>query len=175
MKTILLILFGLLVLGALLWVFGPREPVGRASFAPSDIGADLDAYLAESEAQVANMRPGTEKRILWAEKGAKTPYSVVYLHGFSASALEISPVPERVAEALGANLFFTRFTGHGRDGPAMAEGSLPEWRRDAAEALEIGARLGERVLVIATSTGAPLLTLEMGEADVAGVVLVSPN
>lgn len=50
---------------------------------------------------------------------------------------------------------------------------------DMAEALAIGRRLGERVLIVATSTGATLATVALadpaGAADVAGAVFVSPN
>ncbi|MEO1549422.1 MAG: alpha/beta hydrolase [Pseudomonadota bacterium] len=176
MKLALLFLLVLVLLGAAFWVFGPREPVARAPFDPKGIGDDIDAYLARNESAVPDIRPGAAKRVDWAgEPGRKTPVALVYLHGFSASASEISPVPEQVAQALGANLYFARFAGHGRDGAAMATATLPLWRRDVAEALAIGARLGERVIVMATSTGAPLLTLEMEGVDLAGVVLISPN
>ncbi len=88
-------------------------------------------------------------------------------------------MPDRVAEALGANLYFARLEGHGRDGDAMTEASLPGWMADTAEALAIGRRLGERVLVIATSTGAALGTLAAADPDlsegVAGIAMLSPN
>jgi hypothetical protein len=76
--------------------------------------ADLDRYLADSEKQVVGLKPGTEKSIRWY-RGVKkkTPLSIIYFHGFSASRRESSPVVEQVADALGANVFFTRFKGHG--------------------------------------------------------------
>lgn len=174
------LVFFILAIGAV-WLFAPREPVDRAiSFDAAALPADLDAYLAESEARFPDIVPGVAKRILWAgAKGQKTPLSVVYLHGFSATSEEIRPVPDEVARALGANLFFTRLTGHGRGSAAMAEPVAGDWIEDTAEALAIGRRLGERVLVISTSTGATLAAIAATDPalsqDLAGVVMVSPN
>jgi len=124
--------------------------------------------------------PMAAKQIIWAgEPGSQTPLSVVYLHGFSASQQEVRPLPELVASGLGANLFFTRLTGHGRDGSAMAEASAGDWIEDTAEAMAIGRRLGQRVLVLATSTGGTLAAIAASDAalrqDLAGIAMISPN
>ena len=55
------------------------------------------------------------------------------------------PLPDKVAAALGANLFYTRLTGHGQDGAAMAEGSVNAWINDYAEAMAIGRAIGGKV------------------------------
>jgi esterase/lipase len=146
---------------------------------PVTLPADLDQYLKEREAAFKDIVPGTEKTIFWAgQRGVKTPLSVVYLHGFSASRQETAPLSEQVAKDLGANLFYTRFTGHGRGSEAMLDGSVNAWLNDANEALEIGRRLGEKVVVIGVSTGATaalwLGTQDTAE-DVAAFVLISPN
>ena len=178
MLPLLIALAALLVLAL---AFGPREPVDRdVEFKAEQLGENLDEWLAEQEAKVPALRPGVQKQIIWAgEAGQKTPLSIVYLHGFSATLQEIRPVPDKVAEALGANLYFTRLTGHGQDGAELARATAGDWIEDAAETLEIGRRLGERVQIIATSTGGTLATLVSADAelsrDVAGVVLVSPN
>jgi alpha-beta hydrolase superfamily lysophospholipase len=104
---------------------------------------------------------------------------VIYIHGFSASAQEVRPVPDQVARALGANLFFTRLAGHGRSGPAMAEPSAGDWIEDIAEAMAVGRKLGERVLIISTSTGGTLAAIAATDPDLsrdlAGIVMISPN
>lgn len=164
-----------------LWLFAPQDTVDTTmSFDPSQLPNDLDAWLEDAEQQIPNIRPDTAKRIVWAGvAGARTPLAVVYLHGFSASSAEIRPVPEQVAAALGANLFLTRLAGHGRDGPAMAEPVAGDWIRDLDEAMAIGRRLGDRVIVIGTSTGGTLAALAATEPrfsdGLAGVVLISPN
>ncbi|MGD8644314.1 MAG: alpha/beta fold hydrolase, partial [Chromatiales bacterium] len=78
---------------------------------------------------------------------------------------------------LGANLFYTRLTGHGRDGAALAEASVNDWLNDAIEALAIGRRLGERVVVIGNSTGGTLATWLVASRsnDLLALVLLSPN
>lgn len=171
----------LLALLALAWVLAPVEPVDRTvAFDARALPEDLESWLAAEEARFPDITPGTAKRIHWAgAKGAKTPLSIVYLHGFSATLQEIRPVPDEVAKALGANLFFTRLAGHGRGSAAMAEPLAGDWVEDTAEALAIGRRLGERVLVIATSTGATLAAIAATDpqlnGDLAGIVMVSPN
>ena len=140
---------------------------------------DLDAYLAQSEARAPNLKPDNEKKIIWAgQKGQKTPWSIIYIHGFSASRMETSPLSENVAQVMGANLFLTRLTGHGRDTEAMLDGSVNAWMNDALEAVRIARRLGERALVMAASTGALLAILAATDPGIRGIdamVLISPN
>lgn len=178
----LLGLLGLaLVVAVLAWFYGPREPVDREiAFDPNSLPEDLDQWLAAQEAEVPALRDGAAKRIVWAgEPGVSTAVSLVYVHGFSASAEEIRPVPDDVAKALGANLFFTRLAGHGRDGQAMAEPSAGDWVEDMAEAMAVGRAIGERVVVMGTSTGGTLAALAAHDSQLsqglAGVALISPN
>jgi len=171
----LLLLAALIVL---VFTFGPREPVGTdLSFDDSTLGNDLDLYLATVEARFADITPEVEKHIIWAgQPGQKTGIAIVYVHGWSATAQEIRPVPDNVAKALGANLFYTRLTGHGRPGQALADATVQDWFHDMAEARAIGRRLGDKVIYISTSTGGTLVTeLAAATDDIAGVVLISPN
>jgi pimeloyl-ACP methyl ester carboxylesterase len=169
-------------IGAAAFFAGPRVAVDTGlSFDPATMGEDVEAYLAGRERDVPNLRPDLAKEIVWAfpMSKARTPLAIVYVHGFSASSGEIRPVPDEIASRLDANLFFTRLTGHGQDGAAMATASVNAWINDYAEAIEIGRRLGERVVVVATSTGAGLATWAATRAElsegVAALVLVSPN
>jgi alpha-beta hydrolase superfamily lysophospholipase len=169
----------LLLAVALIWVFGPREPAMRGPGATAELTAD-PAILAEREASFDDIVPGAEARVVWAgEPGEVTRWAVLYLHGFSASSEEIRPVPDRVAEALGANLVFNRLPGHGRTPEAMGEATATEWIDDTDLMLDIARTVGDRVLVIATSTGGTLAAYAATEADmavdVAGIVFVSPN
>lgn len=164
-----------------IWEYGEREgvPTVLSHEHPSQ-EVDLDAYFDRREADVPNLRAVARARIVWAgEPGARTGLALVYLHGFSASAEEIRPVPDRVAEALGANLIFTRLSGHGRDGAAMAEPRAGDWLANLSEAVAAGRLAGDRVILMGTSTGGTLAALAATDPDLAGalagVVLISPN
>ncbi|WP_279477961.1 carboxylesterase [Aureimonas sp. SK2] len=180
---LVLVLLGLALLAlALAFVFGPREPARLTTdFGPAVIGADPARYLAGEEANVPNLRPEAEKEIVWAYPAsrAKTPLAIVYIHGFSASKGETRPLADAVARELGANLFYVRLAGHGRDAAAMAEPTVGDWIDDFAEAMAIGRRIGERVVVIGTSTGATLATVGASRPDLseglAALVEISPN
>lgn len=176
----LLLVVGLLL--ALVWAgprngFGPEMPTARE--APPAALAVLDSWLSEQEAVHPDIRPGLAKGVVWhGTPGQRTPWAVVYVHGYTASRLETAPLAERVAQGLGANLFHTRLTGHGRSGDAMGEASVQDWLADTLEAVRIGRQLGERVVVMGVSTGATLATWlatrPEGQA-VAAYVFVSPN
>ncbi len=154
---------------------------------PSDVAADvakapdLDAYLRQREAQHPDARPDLAKTILWNDPAAHgmTPVSLVYIHGFSASRKDITPVVETLASTLRANAFLTRLAAHGRrSGAEFATVTPQDWLDDAREALAIGRRIGERVVLIGTSTGALLGTmvaLEDKSSRIAALVLLSPN
>lgn len=157
--------------------FGDNGPAARP--APPAVLAELDAWLQQSEAQFTDIKPGTAKGIVWAtEQKAATEWAVVYVHGFSASRLETSPVAEQVAQQLGANLFYTRLTGHGLPGAAMGDATPQAWLADMQEAIHIGRTLGKRVLVISCSTGSTLSTwwaTSPQASDIQAHVFISPN
>ena len=181
-KKIMLWALVILVGLAVVFVLGPREPADETiTFNASSMGSDLDAYLAAEEAKVPNIKPGAQKQIIWRDpiSKAKTEFSVVYVHGFSASLEEVRPLPDIVAEAFDANIFYTRLAGHGRDGDAMAEASANDWYNDTAEALAIGRAIGDKVIVISTSTGGTLVSWAATKPElmnnISALVMMSPN
>jgi esterase/lipase len=180
------VIVGILALALLLAVvfyagprnaFGSGAPTPRAAL-PQEI-AQLAPWLAQSEAVFADIKPNNEKHITWAgASGQRTTWSVVYLHGFSASRLETAPLTDLVAKALGANVFYTRLSGHGRSDAAMGDATVQDWLADAKEALAIGRALGDKVLVISCSTGSTLaawLDVHGDRNRIAGHVFISPN
>lgn len=172
-----------LVLTGLISMYGPRPHVDLLTrFVPPTGVTALDDWLAANEAKVPDLKPGLEKEIVWNDpvRRGKTPLSIVYIHGFSASKGEIRPVPDEIARALGANIFYTRLAGHGtKDGAALGAASAEQWLDDTAEALWIGSQIGDRTVIMATSTGATLtvpLLLDRALADkVAATIFISPN
>src|SRR5262245_23767313 len=119
---------------------------------PSDIAdavalaPDVDAYLREREAEQPDVKPEQAKTIVWDEPAARsrTPLALVYVHGFSASRRDITPVVETLASTLRANAFLTRLAAHGSASAAgFATVTAQDWLDDAREALAIGRRIGE--------------------------------
>jgi esterase/lipase len=179
MKNKIFILFGIgLTSLIILFFMGPTAKI-NPQLKRFILPQDLDQYLKLSEARFSDIVPGTEKTIIWANASkTKTPLSIVYLHGYSATRQETAPLSDQVAARLGANLVYTRLTGHGRGGTAMAEPTVNDWLNDAVEALEIGKRLGDKVIVIGTSTGGTLATWLAEQPHTEAVmayVLISPN
>lgn len=162
---------------AALWVVGPRVEIDT-SIQDISLPDDIGQWLVEREAAFPDMVIGSEKRIVWASgTGVRTKQVFVYLHGFSASRQETAPLAETLASELGANLFETRLTGHGRSAEAMTEASVNAWLNDAAEALAIAERLGDEVIVIGVSTGGTLAWWLAAKEPkrVDKLVLISPN
>ncbi len=142
------------------------------------IPEDIDAYLKNQESQFNNMTPDTEKKIFWAnpETKEKTHYSLIYFHGFSATRQDLSPTFEDLAKNLGANLFMTRLKGHGLGPEGFADVTAQDWIQDAHEALLIGNRIGENVIVAGDSSGA-VLGIHLAHIDpkIFAQILISPN
>lgn len=187
MRTIMSLALALIAVAVVALVVLYRMPPDLALEREAGIAADispeaLQALITLQEEKVGTLRTGLAKQIVWADPAhrLKTPLSIIYVHGFSASPAEVRPLPDLVAKALGANLFFTRLTGHGLDDPdALGLATIEDWAGDIGEALAIGKRLGERVVVISTSTGASLVTWALARPalsdQVAATVFLSPN
>lgn len=140
--------------------------------------ADIDRLLAESEAEYSDIIEQSRKSVRWFNGHQKTALSIIYLHGFSASSKELSPVTERLADQLGANVYYARLTGHARSSDAMTDGSVERWQADAQEAYAIGSQIGEQVILVSASTGGTLATWLLAQPFAQNIVtniMVSPN
>ncbi len=106
-----IVLIGVYFLGPV-----PKRPVYSTAMPTAPAGAaELEAFVAQGEA-AHKLKPGNEAEIVWNDSTrAKTPYAVVYLHGFSASKMEGDPVHRRFARTFGCNLYLSRLADHGID------------------------------------------------------------
>lgn len=175
----LLIVLAVLVVGVLL---GPKAPTPNLDANIPEISTDLQSLekdIQTKESAIADIRPDNQARIVWADSAQyqKTPYSVVYLHGFSASQGEGDPVHLNFAKRYGCNLYLARLYEHGLDeAEAMLELSPENLNNSAKEAIAVGRQLGEKVIVMSTSTGGTLaLYLASENTDLAGLICYSPN
>ncbi len=138
----------------------------------------LESYIDELEAK-HQVKPDNEARIVWYDSSrTKTAYSVVYLHGFSASQEEGDPVHTDFAKRYGCNLYLPRLADHGIDTTEQLLFFTPDriWE-SAKEALAIGKAIGDKVILMSTSTGgtvALMLAAQYPE-DVFALINMSPN
>ena len=180
MRLIRRLLFILVVLG-IVYFLGPHpaKPVYNSSLpeVPATAAA-LKNYISTQEAQ-HKLKPDNEARIVWANDSIKqkTAYAIVYLHGFSASQEEGNPVHRNIAKQFGCNLYLARLSQHGIDTTdALYNMTAENLWESAKQAYAIGKQLGNKVILMGTSTGGTLaLQLAAVYPEIAGLVLYSPN
>jgi len=175
---VLLVVVLLLVVAYLL---GPKVEKPDLNAALPEITSDLNALddrIWQKEAAITNIKADNESQIVWYDSiPRKTEYAFVYLHGWSASHEEGAPLHEQLGKRYGANVYLPRLAGHGlQENEAMLNLTATEVFNSAKEALAIAQRLGEKVIVMGTSTGGTLaLYLAYQNPDIAGLLLYSPN
>lgn len=140
--------------------------------------AALESYVRSTES-LHHVKPDNEAVILWNDSArTKTDYAVVYLHGFSASRMEGDPVHRDFAHKYGMNLYLARLSDHGIDTTEALLQFTPDrlWE-SAKQALAIGKQLGNKVILMGTSTGASLGLMLAAEYpdDVYALINLSPN
>jgi len=139
---------------------------------------EVDDYVRGREQSVRSLKPDNEARIIWAgEEGERTPYSIIYLHGFSASPAEGRPVHQATAKRYGANLYEARLYGHGiEDKQAFIDATGEQLLESAKEALAIGELIGDSVIIMSCSSGSTLaLYLAAHHPEVHSLLVYSPN
>lgn len=181
LKKIFLGVFASAMILLVVYMLGPKLDHSPVTIQPSLVPiepANLENYLAQREDTVKGLKPGNEAYIQWADstQKIKTPYSIIYLHGFGGSGMEGDPVHRFLAEHFGANLFVTRLPEHGiRRANGMEYMSAQALADAAGEAFQIGKSLGDSVIVVGTSMGGSLALLLASQfPDVHSLILYSP-
>ncbi len=140
---------------------------------------DVENYIKDKEKQVAELKPNTQKKIFWyTEPNNKSDYSMVFIHGFAGSRLVQEPALSNLAHSLKANYFATRIRGHGQPSKYMYEATAENWLYDTQEALEIGKKIGNKVIAICHSTGCPALITQLStepQNKYHAAIMISPN
>lgn len=158
----------------------PGRPV--YSLTMPDVPGDLrgiEQYVRQNES-LHHLKPDNEARIVWANDSIPevTNYSIVYLHGFSASQKEGDPVHRNIAKEFGCNLYLSRLAEHGIDtSEQLLNLTADSYWESAKQALAIGKKLGGKVILMGTSTGGSLALQLAADFpnDVAALILLSPN
>jgi len=181
MKKVFRILGILIGVVGLAYFMGPRASEAMLDPVLPEVSSDLTALekeIIESEKAVPNLKPDNEARIIWADtaRKEKTPYAIVYIHGFGASWAEGEPVHRTLAETYGANLYLARLEDAGISDPDAYRNLTPEsFLAGAKRALAIGKKLGDEVILIGTSAGGLLsVYLAATNPDLKGLILYAP-
>lgn len=179
-KRLIKITFPILAL-ATIYFLGPAPKSPIYDLTPVVVPAQstaLERYVAMNEAQ-HKIKPDNEARIIWHDSTKqKTEYAIVYLHGFSASQIEGDPVHRRFAKDFGCNLYLSRLADHGVDTTeTLLLFTADRLWASAKQALAIGKQLGDKVILISTSTGGTLALMLAAyyPNDVYGLINMSPN
>jgi len=168
-----------LLLGAL-YLVGPRVETPELNESPVSVPSDLmslERWITEKENALGNVRSGNASQIIFNDSvPKKTKFSVLYLHGFTASGREGEPVHRDIAKALGANLYIPRLYGHGLEEtePMLGFNNEDFWE-SGKEALAVAKQLGEKVIVLGTSHGGALSLSLASDPDIAALCLFGPN
>jgi pimeloyl-ACP methyl ester carboxylesterase len=181
MKKFLKGLLILLSLFVVIYVLGPRPDTPVLDGKLPNVTADLsrlEAEVIDYEKNIKSIKPNNEARIIWADssKKQKTLYSVVYIHGFSASQLEGDPIHKNFAKRYNCNLYLARLEEHGIDTLDIFKNLTPEkLLASTKRAVAIGKRLGEKVIIMATSAGGmQSLYITSQNPDIYGLIIYSP-
>ncbi|MBC8770331.1 alpha/beta fold hydrolase [Arenibacter sp. BSSL-BM3] len=175
---VVFLLFALLVTA---YFLGPKvdKPVLTMDLPKVDTDLNtLNNNLLQKEKANTKIKTNNESRIIWYDSiPAITEYSILYLHGWSASHEEGAPLHSELGRRYGANVYLPRLKGHGvRDDDAFLNLTAGDYFDSAKEAFAIAKKIGRKVIVMGTSTGGTLaLYLAHGEEDIAGLLLYSPN
>jgi pimeloyl-ACP methyl ester carboxylesterase len=175
LKWILIILLAVTVI----YFVGPQPSTPVYNKDIPVIPDNLENYISKKESS-HYLKKNNEARIVWANDTSKvmTEYAIVYLHGFSASQEEGNPVHRNVAAHFGCNLYLSRLAEHGIDTTdQLINLTSDNYWESAKEALFIGKKLGNKVILMGTSTGGTQ-ALQLAATypnEVAAIILYSPN
>ncbi len=169
-----------LCIALLIYFLGPQPNTPHYTVDLPEIPSSksLDDVLKGIENQ-HKIKADNQAQIIWKDslKKERTPYAIVYLHGFSASHEEGNPVHRQLAKSIQANLLLTRLADHGLDTISpMQHFSAEKLWKSAQLAYALGKQLGDKVILVGTSTGGTLaLKLAATYPEVHSLILLSPN
>ena len=184
MKILLRFIIGLVLALGLLYAFGPKpepldiSPDANAIMDPTDFNPNYVVKAVRNGEQELQIRKGNESQLYWADSvGAKTKFVLLYLHGFSASPEEGSPIHLDVAKKYGMNMYAPLLSDHGlvEDEP-MLNFTAERFVATAKHALRLARLMGDSVILMSTSTGGTAsIFLASGNNEIHSQICYSPN
>ena len=145
-------------------------------YTPGQLPDTFDEYY-QSKLDLSNqdgVRPGNNERLV--RYADRTDLVILYIHGFGASRAEAEFVIDPIAREFQANTYYAHLPGHGANMDVHAEARFEQYVVLAEEAFAMSRKLGDKVIIMGTSTGALLATYLAARYpdQVAATVLVSP-
>ena len=170
---VLSVLFGLFLLG-------PEQEAPDLELPQPEISvslSELKDWIDTQESAFDNIKPDNASQLEFYDSiPQKTAYSILYLHGFSASTGEGDPVHRNIARALKANIYLPRLSDHGLiEQEPMFNFTGQKYLDSASEALAVAKKIGEKVIVISSSTGGTLSLILGNDPQIAALLLFGPN
>lgn len=135
-------------------------------------------HFSFEEGAVANLIPGTEKKVVFPGSSAAqdNALGLIYFHGFMATRKELSPVIETVSEDLALPVFYSRVAHHGIEGDQFEQLVMADFMASIGEAEVVAKRLAKTVAVVGMSTGAAqALAMAQDAPNVKALILIAPN
>ncbi len=170
---VLAVLFGLFIIGPEVETPDLETPLPEIQY---DLN-ELKDWIDSKEATFDNIKPDNASQLIFHDSvPQKTAYSVLYLHGFSASRAEGNPVHLNIAKALKANLYLPRLSDHGLiEEEPMLHFTAQRYLDSAKEALAVAKKIGEKVIVVSSSSGSTLSLILGNDPQIAALLLFGPN
>lgn len=165
----------------MVYILGPRPQMESIDNNPLELSSkslkNIEAEIQTKEAAL-EVKEDNQAQIIWFDSiPTQTEYSLVYLHGFSASQGEAIPLHRELAKKHGMNLYLPRLAKHGlKTKGEMANATPKALVQSAKEAIAIGKKVGKKVVLMSCSTGSTLaLYLAANDPEIAGIIALSPN
>ena len=138
---------------------------------------ELDSLVADMESEFDNIKPDNQSQFIWIDSLQKTPYALVYLHGFSASHGEAQPILSNFANHFGSNVYLPRLAEHGTTDVDAFTRLTPKALVDSArKAIAVGKSIGDTLIIMSTSTGSTLAAyLAANDPEIHALICTSPN
>lgn len=170
----------LIIIGGVILI-GPR-PRGRNYDAELRDQVSLTinqiVSMVNLEGQNPHIKVGNKTQLYWADTiPKKTRYVLLYLHGFSASPEEGSPVHRRFAEKFGMNMYAPLLSDHGvKTKEPMLGFTGEKYLNSVKKAFHVASQMGDSVIIMSTSTGSTAaLYLASGKNKIHSLICYSPN
>ncbi|AEV34472.1 hypothetical protein Oweho_3524 [Owenweeksia hongkongensis DSM 17368] len=156
----------------------PETPNYKGSLPELNVSISEITQYVDSTENSQELRVDNNAKIVWELGiGKPTEYVILYLPGFSATRMEGNPVHIDMADKYACNLYLARLDYHGYKESQLADFTAEGIWESALEQFAIAEKLGQKVIIMGTSTGATLgIMLAAKFPDkVHGLINMSPN